>query len=179
MITKKCCICEEYLPSTTKFFHRRHTSEDGLRCDCKQCRKDKKLKNYQKDFKLCSGCNLEKPNTDEYFHVRNGGLRARNRSLCRVCHSENMRKNHLKRSYNLTEEDYTKMYNSQNGCCAICKNLYKSLVIDHCHSKNTVRQLLCDGCNRGIGFLRENIITLKNAIKYLQKHNKDDKSKSI
>jgi hypothetical protein len=176
--TKKCCICEEYLPSTTEFFHKRHTSEDGLRCDCKKCRKEKKLKNYQKDFKKCTLCNIEKPNTDEYFNVLNNGLRARNRSLCKECHAKTMRKNHLKRTYNLTEEDYNAMYTSQEGCCAICKNPYKLLVIDHCHNKNTVRELLCDSCNRGIGFLKENIITLQNAIKYLQKHNKNDKNKS-
>lgn len=174
MQTKKCCICEEYLPSTTEFFHRRSTSEDGLRCDCKKCRKEKKLKNYQKDFKLCSGCNLEKPNTNKYYHVRNGGIRARNRSLCRVCHSESMRKNHLLRSYNLTIQDYTNMYNIQKGKCAICNNEYDLLHVDHCHTRCNVRELLCDTCNRGIGYLKEDINILLNAIKYLQKHNKND-----
>jgi len=168
---KKCCICELDFPSTIEFFHRRKSSIDGLRCDCKSCRKEKKKKDYSKPLKKCSNCNIEKPNTNEYFHIKNGGLRARNRSLCKECHKRWCRKNHLLKKYKISEEDYDNLYKEQEGKCKICNVHYNSLVIDHNHNTNQVRSLLCDNCNTGIGMLKENIEIMKSAIEYLKYHN--------
>ena len=153
---KKCCVCEQNFPATLEYFHARSSSEDGLRCDCKSCRKHKKLKNYQKETKKCSKCNIEKPNTSDYFHIRNNGVRARSRSLCKECHCKIMRVNHLLREYDMSENDYLQMYELQKGKCLICHNKYDLLCVDHNHNNGKVRGLLCDGCNRGIGFLKEN-----------------------
>jgi len=169
MITKKCCICEK--EKSIDQFHKRTGSIDGLRCDCKSCRKDKKVKNYEKSTKKCSSCNIEKPNTEEFFNIRNNGIRCRTRSLCKECHKKSMRKAHLTRRYNMSQEDYELLYNLQQGKCRICDQFYEKLFIDHNHDSGEVRELLCNNCNSGIGYLKENIDFLKNAIKYINHHN--------
>lgn len=166
---KKCCICEEELPCTSEFFHRRLSSKDGFRCDCKECRKYKKLKDYNKPFKKCSKCNVEKPNTDEYFNIRNKGVRQRNRSMCKECHMLASKSNHLMKKYSLTIQDYEKMYDSQEGKCTICNEKKDSLVIDHCHTTGEVRSLLCNACNVSIGLLKESSLILFNAALYVNK----------
>jgi hypothetical protein len=40
-VAKECSVCMEEYPSTTEYFHEDKTAEDGLRRDCKSCRKIK------------------------------------------------------------------------------------------------------------------------------------------
>ena len=69
--------------------------------------------------------------------------------------------------------------NNQNSKCAICKGDQQrngvALSLDHDHETNEIRGLLCDNCNRAIGFLQENLSTIESAIKYLNKFNKANK----
>lgn len=78
---------------------------------------------------------------------------------------------HLKNTYNLTVDEYNKIFQDQNGCCKICgkhQTEFKAkLAVDHCHKTGKIRGLLCNNCNRGIGHLKESILLLKNAIKYI------------
>lgn len=73
----------------------------------------------------------------------------------------------------VTTEDYNKMFDEQNGKCAICGKhqieLKRPLHIDHCHKTKKVRGLLCSNCNTGIGLLQEDIENLRCAILYLNK----------
>jgi hypothetical protein len=167
---KKCCICEKNKPATIKYFHRRSSSEDGLRRDCKICRKTK-LKNGFVILKTrkCSKCDKEKPNTTEYFNIRNFGKSQRTRSICRECSKEYSIKRHYIKNYNLTKEDIEKLKYEQKNSCAICKTTLIKLVVDHDHETNIVRGLLCDRCNTGIGSLKEDLNILNKAIEYLKK----------
>jgi len=85
----------------------------------------------------------------------------------------NDRKRILKKKYNITMEEYNKMFADQNGCCKICGDHYSSLahglVVDHCHITGNVRSLLCGRCNTAIGLFKEDVETIKNAIEYLRK----------
>jgi hypothetical protein len=56
---------------------------------------------------------------------------------------------------------------SQNGCCSICGEKTEKLVIDHCHSTNIVRGLLCGRCNTGLGQFRDDLDILASASSYL------------
>lgn len=83
------------------------------------------------------------------------------------------------RRYNLTKEEYGKLFNEQKGCCAICEKpqseltgRIKHLGIDHNHQTGKVRGLLCDVCNRGIGYLRDDIVLITKALNYLKKYDK-------
>ena len=78
----------------------------------------------------------------------------------------------LKRKFNITPEDYNRMFEEQAGRCKICNthasNFTKALAVDHCHTTGKVRGLLCDKCNRGIGLLGDDVEILKAAVRYLE-----------
>ena len=75
---------------------------------------------------------------------------------------------YLKWEYNITQQQYDKLYTDQSGKCLICLNEDK-LVVDHCHVTNKVRGLLCTRCNTGLGKFKDNIDSLKRAIQYLER----------
>ncbi len=89
------------------------------------------------------------------------------------------RKRDFKKKYGITPEDYTKMIIEQDNKCKICgkeevdKNAHgnlRTLSVDHCHDSGQVRGLLCNKCNRALGYFKDSIDTLKEAIKYLEKN---------
>jgi len=75
----------------------------------------------------------------------------------------------LKHKYNLEYEDYLKMLVSQDNKCFICRK-DGPLVIDHCHTTGKVRGLLCNSCNAGLGWFKENPESLVNAATYVRLH---------
>jgi hypothetical protein len=86
------------------------------------------------------------------------------------------------RYYNISAEDYVRMFAKQDGKCAIChqpetsldKNgNVKILAVDHCHTTGKVRELLCYSCNSMLGQARDNIDVLSSGIEYLKKHTTD------
>lgn len=81
-----------------------------------------------------------------------------------------LRKDILKRKYGITIEEYDDMMEKQNGLCAICfqKDADKRLAIDHCHTSNIVRGLLCAKCNVALGLFADDTHRLQRAIEYLQ-----------
>ena len=62
--------------------------------------------------------------------------------------------------YGLSVEDYDAMFKEQYGCCAICgkhqSDLVKRLHVDHRHSDEEIRGLLCQSCNLTLGRLENN-----------------------
>jgi len=79
---------------------------------------------------------------------------------------------HLKNTYNLTIDDYNKIFDEQKGCCKICEKhqseFKAKLAVDHCHQTGKIRGLLCNNCNRGLGHLKDSVLLLKKAIKYIK-----------
>jgi len=81
----------------------------------------------------------------------------------------------LKKSYNLTLDEFNVMSTNQGDKCAICYvhvseisgKHKKTLCVDHCHATGKIRGLLCDKCNRAIGLLNEDISIIQNAINYI------------
>lgn len=84
------------------------------------------------------------------------------------------RTNHLKWNYGLTEKDYKILLESQKGLCGICRMIpgRKKLSIDHNHGTGKVRGLLCNNCNAGIGFLKDDSSLLKRASNYIRRHSR-------
>lgn len=81
---------------------------------------------------------------------------------------KNHRKHQLAR-YGLTEEAYAQLVDEQEGCCAIC-GVYLGflLFVDHDHTTEKVRGLLCKSCNSGIGLLGDTIAGVLSALRYLR-----------
>lgn len=78
------------------------------------------------------------------------------------------------KKYNITQNDYNTMLEQQNFCCQICKKKNTEfkfkLAVDHCHTTNKIRGLLCSSCNTALGSFKDNIEILSEAIKYLEKN---------
>jgi hypothetical protein len=69
----------------------------------------------------------------------------------------------------LSRDKYEEIYPQlAEGPCEIC-GVKAKMHIDHCHKRNVFRGILCDGCNRGIGFFKENVAALRKAAEYLER----------
>jgi hypothetical protein len=55
--------------------------------------------------------------------------------------------------YGLGPGDYERMYERQDGCCALCGAARAVLSVDHDHETGRVRGLLCNRCNLFVGQL--------------------------
>ena len=90
---------------------------------------------------------------------------------------EKVQKQHLKRKYDLTQEEYDKMLEQQNNKCVICgdyetnkrKGEIQSLSVDHCHKTGKIRGLLCNNCNLTLGYSKEDIYRLNKCIEFIKK----------
>lgn len=76
--------------------------------------------------------------------------------------------------YNITLEDCDTLFQLQGGVCAICGKPETSakvsnLAVDHNHINGSIRGLLCNKCNRGLGYFEDDITILSKAIEYLKK----------
>jgi len=80
---------------------------------------------------------------------------------------QNRWKHNIKRRHGMLMREYAELFNKQNGRCAICMTRTDDLCVDHCHTSNHIRGLLCAHCNRALGLLRDDIDALRRAIKYL------------
>lgn len=82
---------------------------------------------------------------------------------------------HIKRRYGITFEQAEQMLQSQEGKCKICqaqigfftKTYNNRACVDHCHTTNKVRGILCHYCNTGIGYLKDSPTVLQRCIVYL------------
>lgn len=90
----------------------------------------------------------------------------------RTVHKNRNENHRLKRKYGITLEDRQKMFDEQQGKCKGCgineSELNKPLHIDHNHTTGKVRCLLCGSCNRALGLVKDNIVTLENLKKIIE-----------
>lgn len=77
---------------------------------------------------------------------------------------------YLLKKYGLTQKEVDAMKEEQQHRCRVCGEK-APLVIDHDHNTGKIRGMLCTPCNQGLGFLQDNVNTLKAAIFYLEGHN--------
>ena len=79
----------------------------------------------------------------------------------------------LLKQYDMTLDDYDRMFAEQKGRCAICKTHQSkfgtALTVDHNRKNKKVRGLLCINCNTDLQVL-ENKVFCKKANMYLEIH---------
>lgn len=124
----------------------------------------------------CVDCRHTRDREAHQRATRNWRGRNRELALARTKASRNRnetpadrRKYLLRWQYGLTPEQFDQMVLDQDGRCAICE-AESILVVDHCHSRNRVRQLLCNLCNKMLGQAGDSIPVLHAAIAYLARH---------
>ena len=131
-------------------------------------------------MKQCTVCKEEKELSEFYKHTTSKDGKS---WRCKVCdnkavkaHRHKHRERYLVRQqkanrlskYNLTQEEYMKLFEEQRCVCAICGK-QDILQVDHDHETGLVRGLLCPTCNRGLGMFYDNHVYLEAAILYLKK----------
>lgn len=79
------------------------------------------------------------------------------------------------RKYGLSPEDFAEKLKRQGNKCACCGAEFTAdnkPNVDHDHDNMNVRDLLCQGCNMGIGHLQDSYTRAVQAAEYLKKWNK-------
>ncbi len=72
------------------------------------------------------------------------------------------------RKTGVTDEQYQAQLEKQKHVCAICGNsCTKALAADHSHITGKFRGLLCNPCNRGLGYLKDDPVIISKALEYL------------
>lgn len=85
--------------------------------------------------------------------------------------SEGERRKQILRRYGITPEQYDEMFTKQGGVCAACGEPSKRrLQVDHCHTTNALRGLLCFNCNSALGHAKDSVTRLQSLIAYLEGH---------
>jgi recombination endonuclease VII len=99
-------------------------------------------------------------------------------SQCKGC----VRWTKLKCLYGIGKADYESLLSAQSGRCAICctpaEDVRLPFAVDHDHAccpgrrscGACVRGLICDSCNRGVGYLGDDSRRLRAAADYLDRY---------
>jgi len=152
-MTKTCTKCKLEYPATSEYFTSNKRGKNGLHSWCRKC-----TNKQSRDWKHNNSEKATKHNHNWYL---------KNKKKC----NEDSRKSRLRLNYGLTATDYNRMFEQQNGCCAICgrhqSGLSKRLCVDHDHKTDEVRGLLCSNCNSGLGYFKDCKEFLVQAISYL------------
>lgn len=127
-------------------------------------------------MKLCSRCKVEKPK-DQFRSRKNRacGVTSECTDCCKIRDKSRYRNKHLLETFGIDTVEFDRILATQDGKCNICgteHNNGKHFDVDHDHISNEVRGLLCRNCNRGIGYLGDNIVNLYSAIRHLTKMGK-------
>ncbi len=178
---KKCCTCKE--EKSLDNFRKDRRNKDGLHLVCNSCNSKNQRDWYKKNPEHV------KAYAKKRYHENKIAISNRRKELLKA-NPEKYRVarrklyNPLKaKEYawkqagiNMKIDQYEIMLKEQNNACAICftpqSQLKRKLNVDHNHETGQVRALLCDSCNRGIGYFKESLEIIERAKNYLICHNK-------
>lgn len=122
-------------------------------------------------IKECTECGKLKPLTEFHKDSRKKDGRRSRCKECRVVENSSFYRKHRADKYkDFNKKKFLEMHSNQEHKCLICGNI-EYLVIDHSHKHGTVRGLLCQNCNKGLGFFLDNPVRLVKAIIYILKNN--------
>lgn len=171
--TKQCRACSTVKPLTD------FSMEKGrLRLSCKACKcLDAKRRREQ---------NLELSRLRERADYKKNRKRKAEEQRRHRRKKTSAKRQAIDRAQNLkrkgiTVEQYDAMHAAQGGKCMICKepetnpvigddSRVRRLAVDHDHTTNAIRDLLCNRCNRAIGLFKDDPAVMLEAIAYLQMH---------
>ena len=178
MNTKECYGCKKVKSASE--FQKHAGQKDGLQSKCRVCnnahnRKYNSSQERKKEIKEYQNLVDSKERQKEYMkrYSSSPNRKARKADLNRW--------STLKRKYGLSKSNWMLLLKSQNGRCAICEtgNPTRGVwTVDHDHNcckgshtcGNCVRAILCNDCNTGIGFLKDDSSILLKAVNYLESY---------
>ena len=122
-------------------------------------------------MKECKSCNEVFPLDNFYSNkkMKDGYL-----NRCKPCERESRREQQqeywLQKRYGLSPAEYKAMFESQDWKCSICTEPLTDAVVDHCHDTGNTRALLCQGCNKALGFFKDNPELMERGAQYVREH---------
>lgn len=167
MVSKKCTKCKEVKPHQD--YYKDKSSKDGYAYSCIECDK-KRVKKYRQE-------NREKFRESQKKWQAKNPAKVKQYAKTNYIRNIRVRQNYnLKKLCGITIDQYDETFERQGGVCAICgqpetmKNQYgvRRLSADHDHATGRFRGLLCNNCNRFVGFCDESVGVLKKTIQYLE-----------
>lgn len=142
--------------------------------------------------RYCTVCSLFKPwaeysekKAKRYRYKENAQVHQLKQPKCKACAvketqawyatNKDVAKNtRLLSAYGMNLNEYKARIIAQDNSCPICNKQFSegafgpdSPVVDHCHTNGHVRGIICNECNRGLGYFRDNKEALMNAAQYL------------
>ena len=169
-VTVKTCVC-----GSTGPFYKNKAKPDGLSSYCQVCAKrmhdDWKAKNPEK--MKSANAQWRADNVDKH------------RAKARQWHKKNPvasaaaeRRARFKK-YGLLPEDFDALFTLQGGRCLICEapmeragNGGECAAVDHDHDTGTIRGILHNRCNLGLGHFKDDPALLRKAAQYLESRRK-------
>lgn len=156
---KKVCSSCGVNKSDSEYYRR---SDGRFRSMCKGC--------YSRYNKAQREKHLEARRA--YDEARPSGWERHPENRERYAQDDDQRfRSYLKRTYDLSLEEFHAMHEAQDHRCAICRGfdeLNTKLSVDHDHETGKVRGLLCFPCNTGIGKLGDSYERVQAAADYLK-----------
>lgn len=166
--SKLCSVC-----GNTKLldeFFKNKSSHDGRYSQCRHCRKKIYQKNREKILADCK--TYYKKNSDKKKKYQKS-YRKQKQTENPYWRTEKSHKNFariLGIPFEELESWYEKQWMKQQAQCAICGVVFGEEEIDHNHTTDELRGLLCRTCNTGIGMLKDSSDLCLKASKYLTKY---------
>lgn len=148
---KRCTKCDEVKPVTD--FGPSKTFSSGRRADCRVCVAAYKKSQYYE-------------HTSRYIEASNRWSRE-NPERVRAGKQKPERQHH---ACGVTKGEFAEMKAAQNYECAICHAPDSAYCLDHDHATGLPRAALCQKCNWGLGFFKDNPDRLDAAAEYLRFH---------
>lgn len=172
---KQCTSCQEW-----KRIDDFYKNRNGHQSRCKTCAAKANKARYDstRDQRLAVAKKYRKDHKNEIAakdRVRKCSESVREAARKRyAANPEKYKLYQVSRSYGLTPEQYREMFAVQDDRCKICKRhqseFPKAFAVDHCHRTGKIRGLLCNSCNAGLGWFRDNVVALRAAAEYVEVH---------
>lgn len=150
--TKVCRDCDEAKPRDQ--FRKHPETKDRLHTYCSPCDNARRRANKAK---------------------ADPESRERRKQTTRSWYYENQeryRDTYLTRVYGISLAEYNALLESQGGKCGLCRidepGGFGSWHVDHDHDSGAVRGLLCQRCNIGLGYFKDDPDVLRAAADYIE-----------
>ena len=153
--SKRCTNCGEFHP--VEFFNWENKSRGKRNNFCKNCtRKNSKKYRIVKGQKNTRKKSTGRPWSEKSNFEKRWGITREEKERLIDLYSEGTRK-------------------CGNPACGSTENL----VLDHDHTTNEIRGVLCPQCNSGVGFLNDTWESVQGIYEYMRKHYEVDRGYTV